>query len=354
ASRAGDARLPLTERLPQRLRCRFRWRLRQRPHARNDPVTALGDRLDVGRPLRRIAERLAQLEDDLRQRIVADDEAGPRGLEQRFAADHVSRAIGEQHEHRHRLGLELHDRARVGYPVERGLDRPATDLPSLAARYARGRRARMPIRHRRRLDPRIPSPRYPIVRPILVASSGLLGGRCASVAMGAACAREWHAGRKAAARRPITRRILEPTGGMMKLHLIGMLAVLIPIAGSQPAAAADPAPPNLVVRALADKEVTELPPGPLFWRIDRFPARAQAEAAAGRFSLVAETGGQVWLFTLGPAGGSSAGGTKVAEIGPIAPISASRYLLRINEASGPPGAVTSVHSHPGSEAFYVL
>jgi quercetin dioxygenase-like cupin family protein len=172
--------------------------------------------------------------------------------------------------------------------------------------------------------------------------------------MGAACAREWHAGRKAAARRPISRRILEPTGGMMKLHLIGMLAVLIPIAGSQPAAAADPAPPKLVVRALADKEVTELPPGPLFWRIDRFPARAQAEAAAGRFSLVAETGGQVWLFTLGPAGGSSAGGTKVAEIGPIAPISASRYLLRINEASGPPGAVTSVHSHPGSEAFYVL
>jgi uncharacterized cupin superfamily protein len=29
-------------------------------------------------------------------------------------------------------------------------------------------------------------------------------------------------------------------------------------------------------------------------------------------------------------------------------------LLRINEASGPPGSVTPVHSHPGSEAFYVL
>ena len=33
---------------------------------------------------------------------------------------------------------------------------------------------------------------------------------------------------------------------------------------------------------------------------------------------------------------------------------APQYLLRINEASGAPGSVTSVHSHPGSEAFYVL
>jgi hypothetical protein len=28
--------------------------------------------------------------------------------------------------------------------------------------------------------------------------------------------------------------------------------------------------------------------------------------------------------------------------------------LRINHASGLPGAKTSVHTHPGSEAFYVL
>ena len=35
-------------------------------------------------------------------------------------------------------------------------------------------------------------------------------------------------------------------------------------------------------------------------------------------------------------------------------VAAAEYLLRINEASGPPGSTTSVHSHPGSEAFYVL
>ena len=35
-------------------------------------------------------------------------------------------------------------------------------------------------------------------------------------------------------------------------------------------------------------------------------------------------------------------------------MTASQYLLRINQASGPPGSVTPVHSHPGSEAVYVL
>ena len=46
--------------------------------------------------------------------------------------------------------------------------------------------------------------------------------------------------------------------------------------------------------------------------------------------------------------------TKVAEIGPVPVIEAPEYLLRINHAGGPPGAKTPVHSHPGSEAFYVL
>ena len=63
---------------------------------------------------------------------------------------------------------------------------------------------------------------------------------------------------------------------------------------------------------------------------------------------------KVWLFTVGAAGGSSPGGTKVSEVGPIARFAAPQYLLRINEASGPPGSITPVHSHPGSEAFFVL
>ena len=110
----------------------------------------------------------------------------------------------------------------------------------------------------------------------------------------------------------------------------------------------------LVVKPLAERKVHELPGGALYWRIENFPAVAQAEAVAGRWSLVAEADGKVWLFTLGPSGGSSSGGTIVAEVGPIARVVATEYLLRINEVSGPPGSKTPVHSHPGSEAFYVL
>jgi quercetin dioxygenase-like cupin family protein len=112
----------------------------------------------------------------------------------------------------------------------------------------------------------------------------------------------------------------------------------------------------LVIKPLAEKKVTELPSGPHFWRIENFRSVAEAQATAGpTTALVAETGGKVWLFTLGPAGGmASAGGTKVAEIGPLPEIRATEYLLRINEASGPPGSITPVHTHPGSEVFYVL
>ena len=111
---------------------------------------------------------------------------------------------------------------------------------------------------------------------------------------------------------------------------------------------------KLVIKSLAQKRVSELPAGPLFWLIETYASRAEAEAAVGPWGLVVESGGQVWLFTLGSQGAPLTGGTKVAEVGPIPLPVASRYVLRINEASGPPGSTTSVHSHPGSEAFYVL
>lgn len=108
------------------------------------------------------------------------------------------------------------------------------------------------------------------------------------------------------------------------------------------------------IKSVAEKKIRQLPPGPLYWRIDTFPTLAEAQAAAGPTALVAEVAGKDWLFTLGPKGGSSPGGSKAAEVGPVPEISASEYLLRVNIAGGPPGAKTSVHTHPGSETFYVL
>lgn len=108
------------------------------------------------------------------------------------------------------------------------------------------------------------------------------------------------------------------------------------------------------ITPVAEKKVSQLPPGPLFWRVDTFPTLAKAQAAASSTALAAEVAGKAWLFTLGPPGGSSPGGSKVAEIGPVPSISAPEYLLRVVRSGGPPGAKTSVHTHPGSETFYVL
>jgi hypothetical protein len=131
------------------------------------------------------------------------------------------------------------------------------------------------------------------------------------------------------------------------------LSVMAAISGlilSPPTASAQ----QLVVKPVIEKKLKQLPAGALFWRIEKFPSLAMAEAATGQTGLAAEVAGQVWLFTLGPKGGSSAGGSKVAEIGPLPLVTAPEYLLRINRAGGPPGAKTPVHTHPGSEAFYVL
>ncbi|HTH97026.1 MAG TPA: cupin domain-containing protein [Stellaceae bacterium] len=111
---------------------------------------------------------------------------------------------------------------------------------------------------------------------------------------------------------------------------------------------------KLVIAPIVEKKVKQLPAGPLYWRVENFATLAQAQAAAGPDSLAAEAAGKAWLFTLGPKGGSTPGGSKAAEIGPVPPFSAPEYLLRVNHASGPPGAKTPVHSHPGSETFYIL
>jgi quercetin dioxygenase-like cupin family protein len=107
------------------------------------------------------------------------------------------------------------------------------------------------------------------------------------------------------------------------------------------------------IQPVAEKTVSQLPPGPLFWRIETFPTLAKAQAAASPTALVAEVAGKAWLFTLGPPGGSS-GGSKVAELGPVPAFKAPEYLLRVVRSGGPPGAKTPVHTHPGSETFYVL
>ena len=153
------------------------------------------------------------------------------------------------------------------------------------------------------------------------------------------------------------KRLLMPAG-MIVVVASGLLSSLPALAAPEQ---------RYVVEPVAQKKIRELPPGPLYWRVEKFPTLTDARAAVGpdgwnpasvqfetTTSLIAEVAGEVWVVTLGPKGASTPGGTKVAEIGPLPPITASEYLLRLNYGSGPPESKTPVHSHPGSESFYVI
>jgi len=154
---------------------------------------------------------------------------------------------------------------------------------------------------------------------------------------------------------------------MVKLQSFNTLAVLVAMAGSMLVPLPVSAQGKYIVKPVAEMRIKQLPKGPLYWRVENFSTVDQAKAAAGSYrwnpdtvsydgspSLVAEVAGKVWLFTLGAQGGATPGGNKVAEIGPVPPIRAREYLLRVNHGSGAPGSRTSTHSHPGSEAFYVV
>lgn len=150
---------------------------------------------------------------------------------------------------------------------------------------------------------------------------------------------------------------------MARTKLLGLMAGAVALAGlGPPAAAADTAGAGApaeersayFITPVAEKRVASLPPGPLHWRVETFPTLDAARAAEGPHALAASVASRHWLFTLGPASGSTPGGTRVAEIGPVALPAARQFLLRINHAGGPPGAQTPVHTHPGSEAIYVL
>jgi hypothetical protein len=80
------------------------------------------------------------------------------------------------------------------------------------------------------------------------------------------------------------------------------------------------------VRQLAVKPFTTLPKGVLFLRLENFSTTRAAEDAATSASAVVEWAGKIWLFTLGPMGVRSSGGTLVAEIGPVPDVPAAAKL----------------------------
>lgn len=100
----------------------------------------------------------------------------------------------------------------------------------------------------------------------------------------------------------------------------------------------------------------EQSPREIHWHIYAFsdPQTAQAEARRHRWSAVAASHGRHWLYVLGPRRLRSAGGTRVAIVGPMRLPAGRPMMARFLESTFPPGMRTRVHSHPGPEGFYVV
>jgi len=93
----------------------------------------------------------------------------------------------------------------------------------------------------------------------------------------------------------------------------------------------------------ANAALGRLPQQPIYWHLDTYPARAEAESL-----------GKVWLLTIDVAGWRPSGGARVAEIGPL-PVSANaKYSAQYMEAIFRPGMTAPPHRHSGPEAWYTL
>ena len=100
---------------------------RRRCHRRDEPVPAPRDRLDIGRLRRVVAERLPQLRDRLRERVVGHGHVGPERLEEillrderRLARDEVEKEVDD-------LGRQLDDLGVAEQPVRRGIERVGSE-----------------------------------------------------------------------------------------------------------------------------------------------------------------------------------------------------------------------------------
>jgi hypothetical protein len=97
-----------------------------------------------------------------------------------------------------------------------------------------------------------------------------------------------------------------------------------------------------------------VPRGPLYWHIDTYPSRAEAEAAKGLPGTIIEAMGKIWLFTIAEAGWRPRRGQRAAQIGPLPVIEASEHAAVYMETVLPPGFSAPVHRHAGPEAVYAV
>jgi quercetin dioxygenase-like cupin family protein len=98
-----------------------------------------------------------------------------------------------------------------------------------------------------------------------------------------------------------------------------------------------------------------MPKAQMFWYLDTFETRKEAEGAKGPRAIVLESLGKVWLLTIETSGWRSPkNGERVAEIGPLPVSAGENYTAQYMEAIFTPGMTAPPHVHSGPEAWYTV
>lgn len=145
----------------------------------------------------------------------------------------------------------------------------------------------------------------------------------------------------------------------MRAALIRVAFLLVALAAS-PGAVAQICTPvgerttELGCWIVADTEMGRLPKRPIFWHLDTYATRAEAEAAQGPRGTVVASLGKIWLLTIDVAGWRPSGGARVAEIGPLPVDIDAKYSVQYMEAIFAPGMTAPTHRHSGPEAWYTM
>ena len=142
---------------------------------------------------------------------------------------------------------------------------------------------------------------------------------------------------------------------------LGLLAALLVLAAHP-----SPAQPSGACKLVSDRTgelgcwivahdaLGKFPKAQIYWHLDTFGNRADAERIKGPRGTVVESMGKVWLFTIEEPGWRPANGERVAMIGPLPVALGGDYSAQYMEAIFAPGMTSATHDHSGAEAWYTL
>jgi hypothetical protein len=104
---------------------------------------------------------------------------------------------------------------------------------------------------------------------------------------------------------------------------------------------------------LVDQPLGRIEQAQVFWYMDAYASRQEAEKARTLRGTVVESLGKVWLLTIEKPGWPAPhDGQRVAVIGPLPVNPGEQYSALFMEAISNPGMTSAIHTHSGPEAWY--